>query len=145
MRILPTMFAALAALLLGQAHAGEGAREGTLYKNPDCTCCDAYAEYLENNGFEVTIKPTHDLALIKRMAGVPPQLEGCHTLMIDGYTVEGHVPIDVLTRLLSERPDIKGISLPGMPLGSPGMGGEKEGPFTIYEFSGGPPEVYAVE
>lgn len=138
---------AIALLLLpaGTAHSGEAAKTVTLYKNPECVCCDGYAEYLEKNGFEVAVEPTHDLALIKRMAGVPPELEGCHTSMIDGYAVEGHVPVNTLDRLLAERPDIKGISLPGMPLGSPGMGGEKEEPFTIYEITDGPPRVYAVE
>lgn len=118
---------------------------GTLYKNPQCGCCEEYAEYLRQNGIAVTVKATHDLPLIKQRHGVPKGLGGCHTMLIDGYVVEGHVPVDTLTKLLTERPDIKGISLPGMPLGSPGMTGRKHAPFKIYEFSDGQPKVYAVE
>jgi hypothetical protein len=117
----------------------------TLYKNPQCGCCEAYADYMRENGFTVTVKPTHDLALIKRAHGVPKNFEGCHTMLIDGYVVEGHVPVNTLIRLLTERPDIKGISLPGMPMGSPGMSGYKAAPFTIYELSDEPGKIYAVE
>ena len=117
----------------------------TLYKDPQCSCCETYADYLRENGFEVTVKPTRDLPLMKQQYGVPSDLEGCHTTMADGYVVEGHVPIGAMLRMLTERPDIKGISLPGMPAGSPGMSGEKTAPFTIFEFGGGEPKVYAVE
>jgi hypothetical protein len=117
----------------------------TLYKNPQCGCCETYADYLRDNGFEVTVEPTHDLPLMKRQYGVPGELEGCHTTLIDGYVVEGHVPVNSVIRLLTERPDIKGISLPGMPAGSPGMFGEKSVPFTIYEIGDGPTKVYGVE
>jgi hypothetical protein len=117
----------------------------TLYKNPQCGCCETYADYLRDNGFEVTVEPTHDLPLMKRQYGVPGELEGCHTTLVDGYVVEGHVPVNSVIRLLTERPDIKGISLPGMPAGSPGMFGEKAGPFTIYEIGDGPTKVYGVE
>ena len=104
-----------------------------------------YAAYLRENGFDVTIKPTHDLPLIKRQYGVPSELEGCHTTLVGGYVVEGHVPVNTLLRLLTEKPAIKGISLPGMPAGSPGMFGEKTAPFTIYEIGDGPAKVYGVE
>jgi hypothetical protein len=117
----------------------------TLYKNPQCGCCEGYADYLRENGFEVAVKPTHDLPLLHRQYGVPEPLVGCHTTLVDGYVVEGHVPIGALLRLLTERPAIKGISLPGMPAGSPGMFGEKAGPFTIYEIGEGPAKIYAIE
>src|SRR4051794_14154799 len=65
-----------------------------LYKNPQCSCCEGYADYLRQNGFKVEVKPTHDLAEISRKAGVPPKLQGCHTSFIDGYVVDGHVPVD---------------------------------------------------
>lgn len=138
---------ALALLLLpaGMTQAGEAARTATLYKNPQCGCCEAYAEYLRENGFEVAVQATHDLSLIKRQYDVPQAFEGCHTMLIDGYVVEGHVPLATLDRLLTERPDIRGISLPGMPMGSPGMSGEKTEPFTIYELNGDRPKIYAVE
>ncbi|MGH6899666.1 MAG: DUF411 domain-containing protein [Geminicoccaceae bacterium] len=144
MRNLLALIALAIALGPGPAKAEE-ARAATLYKNPQCGCCEGHADYLRENGFEVTVKPTHDLPLIKRQYGVPSALEGCHTTLIDGYVVEGHVPVNTLMRLLTEKPDIKGISLPGMPAGSPGMSGAKAAPFTIYEFGDGPAKVYAVE
>jgi len=144
MRNLLALMVLVAALGSGPAEA-EQAYSATLYKNPQCGCCETYADYLRENGFEVTVKPTHDLPLMKRQYGVPGELEGCHTTLVDIYVVEGHVPVNTVIRLLTERPDIKGISLPGMPMGSPGMTGEKTAPFTIYEIGDGPAKVYAVE
>jgi hypothetical protein len=130
---------------LGGAAQAEEPRTATLYKNPACACCETYADYLRENGFEVAVEATHDLPLIKRQYGVPAPLEGCHTTLVEGYVVEGHVPVRTLLRLLTEKPAIKGISLPGMPAGSPGMFGEKTEPFTIYEIGEGPAKVYGVE
>jgi hypothetical protein len=117
----------------------------TLYKNPQCSCCEKYATYLRGHGYSVTVKATHDLSLIRRQLGVPQSLEGCHTMAVDRYVVEGHVPVKTLNKLLTERPDIKGISLPGMPPGSPGMGGRKVEPFKMYEISKGTSKVFATE
>jgi hypothetical protein len=119
----------------------------TLYKSPQCTCCDGYATYLRRNGFEVEVKARHDLAEISRNAGVPEPFQGCHTMFVDGSVVDGHVPVTVIRKLLSERPPIAGITLPGMPAGSPGMTGFKQGPFTIYSVTkdGALPRVYATE
>ena len=103
-----------------------------IFKNPECGCCDGYADYLRHHGFAVTSKPTNDLAEISRKAGVPSELQGCHTAFIGDYVVDGHVPVEAINTLLAEHPAIKGITLPGMPAGSPGMSGEKAGPFTIY-------------
>lgn len=118
-----------------------------LYKNPQCSCCESYAAYLRQNGFEVEVKPSNDLAEISSKAGVPADLEGCHTTFIEGYVIDGHVPVDVIQKLLKEKPAIAGITLPGMPMGAPGMGGPKTEPFTIYAVSkdGSAPVVYAVE
>ena len=118
-----------------------------LYKNPQCSCCENYAAYLEKNGFKVEVKPTNDLTQISAKAGVPEELEGCHTMFVDGYVVDGLVPVDVVKKMLSERPAIAGVTLAGMPAGAPGMGGSKSGPFTIYAFTkgGAAPSVYAVE
>lgn len=118
----------------------------TLYKNPQCSCCEEYAKYLRQNGYDVKVVATHDLSLIRKQHGVPEKIEGCHATLIDKYVVEGHVPAKTLDKLLTEQPDIKGISLPGMPQGAPGMTGRKTGPFTIYEFgNGGTSRAYAVE
>ena len=118
-----------------------------MYKNPQCSCCEAYAAYLEQNGFKVEVKPVNNLAQISSDAGVPADLEGCHTLMVDGYVIDGLVPVDVVKKLLTDRPAITGIALPGMPGGAPGMPGTKNEPFTIYAFTkdGKAPVVYVVE
>ena len=119
--------------------------EATLYKNPQCSCCEGYAQYLEKNGFKVVVKPTNDLAEISRSAGVPEDLEGCHTMFVGGYVVDGHVPVDIISKLLAEKPAIAGITLPGMPSGSPGMTGPKTETWTIYAVTkdGKPPKVFA--
>ena len=118
----------------------------TLYKNPQCGCCESYADYLRENGFEVDVKPTQDLVQISSDAGIPEDFQGCHTSFIGGYVISGHVPIDVVKKVLSEKPDIAGVTLPGMPMGSPGMGGAKQEPFKVYAIEEGvDPTVYAVE
>lgn len=127
------------------AMADHSPSHATLYKTPECGCCENYGDYLRENGFEVTVVPTPDLATMSRDAGLSDEFSGCHLTYIDGYVVSGHVPISTVERLLSERPDIKGVTLPGMPMGSPGMGGAKTEAFTIYEIGGAAPEVYAVE
>jgi hypothetical protein len=126
--------------------AADAAHKAHLYKNPQCGCCEQYADYLRRNGFEVTVEATHDLSLINRDHGVPEHLEGCHTTLLDGYVIEGHVPVAMINRLLGERPAITGISLPGMPMGSPGMAGEKTEPLVIYEITkDGGERVFATE
>lgn len=121
--------------------------QATLYKDPQCSCCEGYADYLRQNGFQVDVKTTDDLAEISRKAGVPEALDGCHTTFIDGYVVGGHVPVNVVRKLLSEKPAIAGITLPGMPVGSPGMAGEKTETFTIYAVTkdGKAPTAFATE
>ena len=91
------------------------------------------------------MKATNDLAEISQKAGVPEKYQGCHTMFIDGYVVDGHVPVEIVHKLLSERPAIAGITLPGMPAGSPGMVGQKADSFVIYAVTkdGKPPTVYA--
>jgi hypothetical protein len=116
-----------------------------MYKNPQCGCCEEYAKYLRQHGFKVTVTPTHNMSIISRKNGVPERLAGCHTMLVEGYVVEGHVPVGAIRKLLAERPGIKGISLPGMPEGSPGMTGVKEAPFRVLEISDGPEKVFFVE
>lgn len=119
----------------------------TLYKNPSCTCCEGYAHYLDQNGFKVDVRVTNDLAEIGRKAGIPADLEGCHTSFIGSYVVDGHVPVNTIRKLLDEKPAIIGITLPGMPAGSPGMYGNKAGPLTVYAINrdGTPPRVFDVD
>ncbi len=137
---------AAAVLTMNLNAAPVAAEEVTLYKNPQCGCCENYADYLRENGFTVTVKPTHDLAQISRDAGIPDDFQGCHTAFLGDYVVSGHVPVDVVNRMLEERPEIAGVTLPGMPMGSPGMSGAKQGPFKIFTVEEGvKPTVYAVE
>lgn len=99
------------ALLASRAAQAASPIAATLYKNPSCTCCEGYAQYLEKNGFKVTVKPTNDLAEISQKAGVPENLEGCHTMFVGGYVVDGHVPVDIIRKLLAEKPAIAGHQL----------------------------------
>ena len=136
---------ALATLFVASVPVRAEPPAATMYVNPQCGCCQGHANYLRQHGFKITVKETHDMSLIRRQHGVPEKLEGCHIMIVDGYVVEGHVPAASINKLLAERPKIKGISLPGMPEGSPGMTGRKSEPFTIYEISEGEPKVFAVE
>jgi hypothetical protein len=126
-----------AAMLAVPFAAGAAPMRVTLYKNPECSCCEGYAAYLRRNGFTVDIVVAKDLVAMARRAGVPEQLDGCHITMIGGYAVIGHIPIEAVRKLLAERPKLIGISLPGMPMGVPGMPGSRSGPIVIYEIAAG--------
>lgn len=92
-----------------------------VYKSPTCGCCGQWVAHLRDHGFEVEVEDVADVDAVKRREGVPPALASCHTALVGGYVVEGHVPADDVTRLLAERPEALGIAAPGMPVGSPGM------------------------
>lgn len=110
--------------------------KAVVYKSPNCGCCANYVVYLKRWGFEVEVKDLSDKELreIKNKYQIPPGFESCHTTIIGDYAVEGHVPIEAINQLLTEKPAILGIGLPGMPPGAPGMGGGKSGVFEIYQF-----------
>jgi hypothetical protein len=139
--------AGLAACILFTTPALAEPLRGILYKSPECTCCDNYADHLRDNGFTVDVEPTEELAEISRKAGLQEGMEGCHTMFVDGYVVSGHVPVNAVRKLLSERPDIAGLTLPGMPMGSPGMSGTKTEAFVIHTVPkhGAAPSVYVTE
>jgi hypothetical protein len=129
--------ASLTALVAGAGFLRAWAADKTpipvmLYKTPGCGCCEDYAAYLGQHGFKVTVKEAADLASISAKAGIPADLQGCHTAFIGDYVIDGHVPVEAIQKLLAEHPPLKGLTLPGMPPGSPGMAGTKEGPFTVY-------------
>jgi hypothetical protein len=124
---------AVLALVSLSAPALAQALHGTLYKDQNCPCCEGHAAYLEDNGIDVEIKPVEDIASISKDAGIPADYQGCHTLMLEGYAIEGHIAVEVIQKLLQEHPaDVVGISLPGMPTGGPGMGGPNLGPYDVY-------------
>lgn len=115
-----------------------------LYKNPNCACCDVYADYLKANGFDVEKSNTTDMASINKKYEVPASLEGCHTFLIDRYVFEGLIPVEYVKQVLSENRPIRGLALPGMPMGVPGMPGSRQGPLRVYYLSDGPdPKVFA--
>lgn len=105
----------------------------TVTKDPNCGCCTAWATHLRENGFEVTLIDNRQINRLKAKLGVPSALASCHTAESEGYVIEGHVPADAIHRLLRDRLKITGLSVPGMPIGSPGM-----------EVEGTPPETYSV-
>lgn len=111
----------------------------TVYRSATCGCCGAYIAYLRDNGLTVDEKivgnDDDDLDATKAEYAIPKNLQSCHTTRIDGYTVEGHVPIKAIEKLLTEKPSVAGIALPDMPLGSPGMPGVKRGLFDIKSFT----------
>src|SRR3989344_7694770 len=91
----------------------------TYYKSISCGCCDVHSKYLDSKGFDIKVNNLQDVTAIKSQFGIPRDLESCHTAVIDGYFVEGHIPVEAINKMLSEKPDIKGIAMPGMPSGSP--------------------------
>ena len=93
----------------------------TVYKSPTCGCCTKWVSHLQENGFEVETTDLKDLSLAKSMSGITPEQASCHTAKVGGYVIEGHVPAEDIKRLLVERPDARGLIVPGMPKGSPGM------------------------
>ena len=134
---------ALSFLLAGSAVAEE-LIHATLYAMPNCDCCIPHAEYLRENGFDVEVVEPKDLAPIRLAQSVPVAMEGCHPIVVDGYVVEGHLSADIIKRLLKERPaGVRGISIPGMPVGVPGMPGERSEPIDVYAFGTGDPSVFA--
>ncbi|MDP2629212.1 MAG: DUF411 domain-containing protein [Candidatus Harrisonbacteria bacterium] len=116
---------------------GQEKIEVVMYKSPTCGCCGAYLSYLKAQNYSVELREQNDLTDIKEQFGIPQDLLSCHTMLIGGYTIEGHVPEAAILKLLEEKPDIDGIALPGMPSGSPGMPGLMSDPLVIYSFKGG--------
>jgi hypothetical protein len=102
-----------------------------VYKTPTCGCCNGWVEHMRAAGFTVDARDVTDIMSVKVDAGVPGAMSSCHTAIVDGYVVEGHVPADQIERLLADRPDIVGIAVPGMPTGSPGMEGRTPEPYQV--------------
>jgi hypothetical protein len=127
-------------VLLGSLMASQPAfadsKDMTVWKSPWCGCCEAWSEAMQAAGYTVRIENREDLAPIKAKAGVPADMEGCHTAMIDGYFLEGHVPLSSVQRLLSERPAIAGLAVPGMPSGSLGMGEDPAARYHVHYVNG---------
>ena len=110
-----------------------GTTEATVVASATCGCCKLYATYLEGEGFDVDLqlKTPTEVQTYKAENGIPAELQSCHTTVIGDYIIEGHIPVEGIEALFSQKPDIKGIALPGMPSSSPGMPGPKLAPFEI--------------
>lgn len=108
-----------AGLLLASALAAAGTLE--VYKSPTCSCCEKWSQHMRDNGFDVTTHDVNNLQSVKERARLRPGMGSCHTAFIDGYAIEGHVPAEDVKRLLQQKPDAYGLTVPAMPVGSPGM------------------------
>jgi hypothetical protein len=142
--------AAAALTLLVVASGGLGLAQApkpvpvTVYKSPTCGCCGKWVEHMRANGFEVTVSDMPDVTPMKDKQGVPAALRSCHTALVGGYAIEGHVPADVIKKLLTEKPNAAGIAVPGMPMGSPGMEGASKDTYSVVLFDkAGKTSVYA--
>ncbi len=128
----------------GSTDRKSSAWQVTVYRSPSCGCCGAWIEHMKKNGFEVVEHQTGDMDTVKDRYGVPLKLRSCHTAVVDGYIIEGHLPATEIRRLLWERPQVKGLVVPGMSSGSPGMemGGRKDA-YSVLKFTeDGKTEVY---
>ena len=108
-----------------------------VFKTPSCGCCYGYVLFLEKEQFNVKETDMRSLHSIKQKYNIPLEMQSCHTTIIGRYFIEGHVPLEAVNKLLKEQPDIDGIALPGMPIGTPGMPGKKEEPFVVYQLIDG--------
>lgn len=125
----------LFALAIYSIAAAAGGGTGEVWKSPTCGCCKAWVDYMQAKGFALSVKDTSTAAInqIKSSAGIAQKFAGCHSARIGGYMIEGHVPAEDISRLLTDKPDAIGLSVPGMPVGSPGM--ETDGtvqPFEVH-------------
>ncbi len=120
---LAAVIAAPSAAMTAQATA---APEIVVRKSASCGCCAGWVVHLRKKGFKVIVENVENLELHKKLAGVPEKLQACHTAVVSGYVVEGHVPAASIRKLLAEKPQARGLAVPGMPMGAPGMGGARE-------------------
>ena len=114
------------------------AADVVVYKSPSCGCCKEWVKHMRDSGFSVEVHNRNDVSPIKKQMGVPGNLQSCHTAKVGGYVVEGHVPASDVKRLLKEKPDVVGLTAPGMPHGSPGMDmGPRKDPYNVLTFQRG--------
>ncbi|MGH1479304.1 MAG: DUF411 domain-containing protein [Geminicoccales bacterium] len=109
----------------------DGAHEMRVFKTSTCGCCRQWVDIMSKAGFSVTVKDVADIDPVKKMAMIPDQLQSCHTAKVGSYIIEGHVPVSTIRRLLAEKPMIRGIAVPGMPFGSPGMGHDPNARYDV--------------
>lgn len=123
--------AAMAALLTAPALANAAAPVIDVYKSAYCGCCGDWVKHLESNGFTVKTHNVENPSDYREKHGIPNELGSCHSGVVEGYAIEGHVPAADIKRLLAEKPKAKGLTAPGMPMGSPGMEGPRKAPYDV--------------
>jgi len=132
------VLASLASMATGRSLFGQGPASPTpvitVYKDPSCGCCTKWVKHLSSNGFVVTTHDVQNMDDIKRAMNVPVALQSCHTAVVDRYVIEGHVPADLVKKILTEKPAILGLAVPGMPAGSPGMEGDHVEHYNVVAF-----------
>jgi len=106
----------------------------TVYKTPTCGCCGKWVEHMRSNGFQVNVQEVNSTVETRRKYGVPDRLQSCHTALVNGYVIEGHVPAADVQRLLKSKPKAAGLAVPGMPMGSPGMEGPRSDAYSVLQF-----------
>ncbi len=106
----------------------------TVYKSPTCGCCSKWIDHLEEGGFKVIAHDRQDMNHVKESYGIDPELRSCHTATVDAYVIEGHVPVGDIHQLLKQKPNVAGLAVPGMPMGSPGMEGSYRDPYEVIVF-----------
>ncbi len=116
--------------------------QGVMYKSPTCGCCVQYQAYLKKQGIELEIEHVQDMQAQHDAMGIPQDMASCHIVVLDGYEIVGHIPIEAINTVSNESLQIQGIALPGMPAGSPGMPGVKRSPFSIYMIENGASSLF---
>jgi len=135
-RFLTALAATGTGIVAREAFAQESLPKLIVTKDPSCGCCSGWVDHLKSAGFPVEVRETPEINRVKVRLGVPDDLASCHTAEVGGYVIEGHVPADAIKRLLAERPQAKGLAVPGMPVGSPGMeiAGAKDDTYEVVLF-----------
>ena len=141
-----TLLLAAVAAGVGASHAARatGLPTVTVHKDPSCGCCEAWVDHIKAGGYAASVLEAPRINAVKTRLGVPQPLWSCHTAEVEGYVLEGHVPASAIERLLAERPKVRGLAVPGMPVGSPGMEVEGREPqaYDVIAFGDGAPQTF---
>ena len=145
--MLKKLIACLLATTVLQGALAAQLPEVTVYKDPDCGCCTEWVKHMQESGFKVKQVNTRAMDVERQRFGVPPHLASCHTAKVGGYTVEGHVPASAVKKMLTEKPSVRGLTIPGMPANAPGMGPHIAGTLKVYTLpqAGESSRLYSVE
>ena len=135
--------AGMLALTAAAHNSGPAPIEVTVWKSPTCGCCSKWVDHMRASGFTVVTHDTVNVDPVKKRLGVPADMVSCHTAVVNGYVIEGHVPAADIQKLLRDKPKVTGLAVPGMVAGSPGMEGGRSDPYAVVTFGGGASRVFA--